>query len=80
METSRREGAEPPTEHTGSVLLQKTMSFAGMQLQNDGELDQVLIKGHHAPIISISDFENVQQIKNERSKNQTQDCGMKMSF
>ncbi len=67
-------------KYTGSVLLQKTMSFAGIQLQNDGELDQVLIKGHHAPIISTSDFEKVQQMKNERSKNQTQDCGMKMSL
>lgn len=67
-------------KYTGSVLLQKTMSFAGMQLQNDGELDQVLIKGHHAPIVSTFDFEMVQQMKNERSKNQTQACGMKMSF
>lgn len=67
-------------KYTGSVLLQKTMSFAGAQFQNDGELDQVLIKGHHEPIIALADFERVRQLKNKRSKNQTQDCDMKMSF
>ncbi|MEG1884463.1 MAG: recombinase family protein, partial [Clostridia bacterium] len=34
-------------KYAGSVLLQKTMSFAGAQFKNDGELDQVLIQGHH---------------------------------
>lgn len=67
-------------KYTGSVLLQKTMSFAGMQLRNDGELDQVLIRGHHTPIITVVDFEKVQQMKNERSKSQVQDCSMKMSI
>ncbi|MEG2668817.1 MAG: recombinase family protein, partial [Lachnospiraceae bacterium] len=67
-------------KYTGSVLLQKTTSFAGTQFQNDGELDQVLIKGHHEPIVTVVDFENVQQMKNERSKSQTNDLCTKMSF
>lgn len=62
------------------MLLQKTMSFSGMQFQNEGELDQVLIKGHHTPIISEADFKKVQQMKNERSKSQAQDRDMKMSI
>lgn len=48
-------------KYTGSVLLQKTMSFAGTQFPDE-------------------DFERTQQIKNERSKNQMQDFGIKMSL
>lgn len=59
-------------KYTDSVLLQKTMSFAGAQFRNDGELDQMLIKGHHEAIIFAADFKRVQRIKNERSKSQTQ--------
>lgn len=55
-------------KYTGSVLLQKTVSFCGVQFGNAGELNQVLIKGHHQSIISMDDFEWVQQIKSERSK------------
>lgn len=40
----------------------------------------MLIKEHHEAIIFAADFEKVQQIKNERSKSQTQDGCMKMSF
>lgn len=47
-------------KYTGSVLLQKTVSFCGMQFENEGELEQVLIKGHHEAIISSADFERVQ--------------------
>lgn len=67
-------------KYTGSVLLQKTVSFAGAQFQNDGELDQVLIKGHHEAIITVAEFEKVQQMKNERSKSQSKDLYVKMSF
>lgn len=67
-------------KYTGSVLLQKTVSYSGIQFQNDGEEAQVLIKGHHEAIISVSDFEKVQQLKAERAKAPMQDCGMKMSF
>ncbi len=55
-------------KYTGSVLLQKTLSFCGVQFQNDGELQQVLIRNHHDAIISSQDFERVQQIKDERAK------------
>ena len=67
-------------KYVGSVLLQKTLSICGMQFQNDGELDQVLIKGHHEAIISVEDFEQVQMMKNERSKVQTKEYSPKMSF
>ncbi len=67
-------------KYTGSVLLQKTMSFAGAQFKNEGELGRILIKNHHEAIISTEDFDRVQRMKNERSKSQTQDFGMKMSF
>lgn len=67
-------------KHTGSVLLQKTISFAGAQFQNDGELDQILIKGHHEPIITVASFEKVQQMKNERSKSHAKDLCMRMPF
>lgn len=65
-------------KYTGSVLLQKTMSFAGAQFQNDGELEQVLVKGHHEAIITAADFDRVQQMKNERSKSPMQT--MKLSY
>ncbi|MBR0598602.1 recombinase family protein [Sinanaerobacter chloroacetimidivorans] len=58
-------------KYTGSVLLQKTMSFGGVQFKSNGELEQALIRNHHEAIISIRDFERVQQIKNERAKSQT---------
>lgn len=67
-------------KYTGSVLLQKTLSFCGMQFKNDGELEQVLIKNHHDSIIQTQDFEKVQQIKNERAKSPTQKTGIKLSF
>lgn len=55
-------------KYTGTVLLQKTMSFAGTQFQNDGEPEQVLIKGHHEAIIVAAAFASVQQMRNGRSK------------
>lgn len=67
-------------KYTGSVLLQKTVSICGVQFQNDGEQDQVLITGHHEAIISASDFEKVQQMKAGRSKAQSQECSMKMLY
>ncbi len=67
-------------KYTGSVLLQKTMSFAGTQLQNDGELDQELLKDRHEAIISRADFEKVQQMKKERSNSHAQDYDKKCRF
>lgn len=46
-------------KYTGSVLLQKTVSICGVQFQNDGMEDQVLIKSHHEAIIPVSDFEKI---------------------
>jgi hypothetical protein len=38
-------------KYTGSVLLQKTLSFCGAQFTNQGELAKVLIRNHHEAII-----------------------------
>lgn len=43
-------------KYIGSVLLQKMVSVYGIQLENDGEQDQVWIKGHHEAIIPVSHF------------------------
>lgn len=67
-------------KYTGAVLLQKTVSVCGMQFQNDGELAKVLVKNHHEAIISIEDFEIVQQLKQERSKGHSQKFCMKLSI
>lgn len=67
-------------KYTGSVLLQKTMSLCGVQFKNDGELEQALIRNHHEAIISIQDFERVQQIKNERAKPPVQKTSINLSF
>lgn len=67
-------------KYVGSVLLQKTMSFVGMQMKNEGQLDRVLIQNHHAAIISVEDFQRVQEMKIERSKAQTQEISKTMSY
>lgn len=67
-------------KYTGSVLLQKTVCICGTQFQNDGELEKVLVKKHHEAIISIEDFEKVQQLKQERSIAPLQKFGMKLSI
>jgi hypothetical protein len=67
-------------KYTGSVLLQKTLSFYGTQFKNDGDLEQVLIKNHHEAIISVQDFERVRQVKNERAKSPAQKASINLSF
>lgn len=67
-------------KYVGSVLLQKTMSFAGMQMKNEGELAQALIKNHHEAIITAEDFELVQELKIERSSPNAQEAGMIVSY
>lgn len=67
-------------KYVGSVLLQKSMSFAGIQMKNEGELAQMLIQNHHSAIISVEDFQRVQEMKMERSKAQTQEISMIMSY
>jgi hypothetical protein len=59
-------------KYIGMVLLQKTVSFCGMQFSNDGELEKILVKNHHEAIISAEDFELVQRMKQERSKSHDQ--------
>ncbi len=67
-------------KYTGVVLLQKTMSVCGTQFQNDGELAKVLVKNHHDAIIPAEDFEKVQRLKQERSKEPSQEFSMKLSI
>ena len=44
------------------VLLQKAVSYCGMRLKKNGE-QQILIKNHHQAIITIENFDNVQEMK-----------------
>lgn len=61
-----KKGMNQNDKYTGSVVLQKTVSFVGTQFTNGGELEQVLITNHHDAIISAADFEKAQQMKSER--------------
>lgn len=59
--------------YTGALLLQKTYTqdpFTKSRRQNRGQLPQYLVEGHHAAIISQSDFARVQELlqKNEQEK------------
>lgn len=65
-------------KYTGSVLLQKTISFCGVQFKNEGELEQVLIRNRHEAIIEIQDFDRVRKIKSERAK--SPEAGIKLPF
>ncbi|MFT8872915.1 MAG: recombinase family protein [Sporolactobacillus sp.] len=65
-------------KYIGNVLLQKTVSFAGYQMKNEGDVDQVLIQSHHPAIISPELFEAVQSEKLERS--QTADAKIEMTL
>lgn len=67
-------------KYVGSVLLQKTMSFVGMQMKNEGRLDRTLIQNHHSAIISVEDFRRVQEMKIERSKAPAEENSMTMSY
>jgi hypothetical protein len=67
-------------KYVGSVLLQKTMSEDGLQVKNQGELGRVLIRNHHPAIVSAELFEAVQHAKLERSKEISNEPGMKMMF
>lgn len=67
-------------KYTGSVLLQKTINICGVQLKNEGELEQVLIIHHHESIILSKNFETVQKMKNERTKCPVQRIEIVLSF
>lgn len=55
-------------KYTGCVLLQKTVSIGGCQIQNDGFQDQYLYSGNHEAIISIDVFQAVQNEKVRRGR------------
>ena len=59
-------------KYVGSVLLQKTVTLSGVQITNNELLDKYLITGHHESIISTEIFEQVQHMKESRSKQQVQ--------
>jgi len=55
-------------KYTGFALLQKSLRICGIQFQNSGELERMLIRNHHDTIILLQDFERVQRIKNQKAK------------
>ena len=56
-------------KYTGRVLLQKTVSVDGSQIENDGLMDRYLYTDSHKAIISDEMFQAVQQKKLSRAKN-----------
>ena len=55
-------------KYIGCVLLQKTVSFCGCQIQNNGLQDQYLYSTNHEAIISIEMFQAVQNEKVRRGR------------
>ena len=56
-------------KYTGRVLLQKTVSIGGSQIENNGLMDQYLYTDSHEAIISGEMFMAAQQEKLSRAKN-----------
>lgn len=56
-------------KYIGCVLLQKTVSVGGCQIQNTGFLDQYLYSSNHEAIISSEIFQAVQNEKKRRARN-----------
>ena len=56
-------------KYTGRVLLQKTVSMGGSQIENNGLMDRYLYTDSHEAIISDGMFQAVQQAKLSRAKN-----------
>ena len=56
-------------KYTGQVLLQKTVSIGGSQIENNGLMDQYLYTDSHEAIISGEMFMAAQQEKLSRAKN-----------
>ena len=67
-------------KYTGRVLLQKTISVGGFQIENSGLIDRYLYTGHHEAIISDEMFQAVQQEKLSRAKNPENAVAMKLTF
>ena len=55
-------------KYIGCVLLQKTVSVGGCQIQNKGFQDQYLYSSNHEAIISSEVFQAVQNKKKRRSR------------
>ena len=55
-------------KYTGCVLLQKTVSFGGCQIQNNRFQDQYLYSANHEAIISSEVFQAVQNEKVRRGR------------
>ena len=55
-------------KYIGCVLLQKTVSVAGCQIQNTGFQDQYLYSANHEAIISNDIFQVVQNEKKRRGR------------
>ena len=67
-------------KYTGRVLLQKTVSVGGSQIENDGLMDRYLYTDSHEAIISDEMFQAVQQKKLSRAKNPENMVAMKPTF
>ena len=67
-------------KYTGRVLLQKTISVGGSQIENNGLMDRYPYTDAHEAIISDEVFQAVQQEKLSRSKNSENTATMKLIF
>ncbi len=67
-------------KYTGRVLLQKTISTGGVQIENDGLMDRYLYAGTHEAIIPDEMFMAVQQEKFSRSKEPQNYVTMRLTF
>ena len=67
-------------KYTGRVLLQKTVSIGGSQIENNGLMDRYLHTDSHEAIISEEMFQAVQQEKLSRAKNPENMIAMNLTF
>ena len=55
-------------KYVGAVLLQKTVTILGVQVENKGLESKYLTTNSHSAIISLELFQDVQRAKVERSR------------
>jgi len=55
-------------KYTGQVMLQKTVSFYGIQIENNNIEDKYLVSNNHQAITSKDMFDEVQAEKQSRTK------------
>ncbi len=67
-------------KYTGRVLLQKTISTGGSQIENDDLMDRYLYTEAHEAIISDMLFKAVQEEKQKRSKSPEKEFAMGLIF